>query len=481
MMDNSPERFSLKSAQGASFPAPRYVTQPQDHFDTSNKKSWQQAYYVNDTFWAPGSNAPIFLCVGGEGPALDGSAVVSSVHCNIAVEWLQEKKALMFALEHRYYGCHNMSACPVGDFANATASLKHLSSRQAIEDIAGLVRAMNRLYGLSDANKWVTFGGSYPGILAGWSRLQHPELIHAAVASSAPVHAKLDMFEYNDAVANAYTVSDNGVGGSPECRDAIRAGHKMLEDMVKTEKGVSAAEDVLSLPRGSLSKREDQVNILGSGVAYFPAQENDPACTTDVCNIKKICAFMLDSSHGNELQRLAKLRNVQGVGKSRMQEPAVPDFWFYQTCTEFGFYQTCSENSSCMYVRGLLDVKAMAGDCQRYGISIDNIAKNIERTNRYHGGITPLSPSGKLGSCVLWPNGEVDPWATLSVLKSPGAAQPTLWVEGASHHAWTWPSRSADQPSVVKAREDIRRQVETFLAQSCTEDSATGRTAQFVV
>lgn len=65
---------------------------PEDHFDPSNKNSWQQAYYVNDTFWQQGSGAPIFLCVGGEGPALDASAVQNSVHCSIAVEWLQKTK-----------------------------------------------------------------------------------------------------------------------------------------------------------------------------------------------------------------------------------------------------------------------------------------------------------------------------------------------------------------------------------------------------
>ena len=56
-----------------------------------------QAFYVNDTFFVRGSDAPIFLCVGGEGPPLDGTAVTASVHCNVAVEFLPQTKALMFA------------------------------------------------------------------------------------------------------------------------------------------------------------------------------------------------------------------------------------------------------------------------------------------------------------------------------------------------------------------------------------------------
>ena len=79
--------------QRAGYPAPRYIEQSLDHFDPSNTRTWQQAYYVNDTFWD--GNGPVFLCVGGEGPPLDGSVVVSSVHCNNAVEFLPEVKAIL--------------------------------------------------------------------------------------------------------------------------------------------------------------------------------------------------------------------------------------------------------------------------------------------------------------------------------------------------------------------------------------------------
>lgn len=107
----------------AAFPAPRYFTQDVDHFDGSNGDTWQQAYYVNDTFWQPGSDAPVFVCVGGEGPPLDGSVVVASVHCNVAVEWLQETKALMVALEHRGYprgGGGTGPACCMATHATGT-------------------------------------------------------------------------------------------------------------------------------------------------------------------------------------------------------------------------------------------------------------------------------------------------------------------------------------------------------------------------
>jgi hypothetical protein len=464
-----------ESATNDETPKAQYVAQSQDHFDTKNKNTWNQAYYVNDTFWVAGSDAPVFLCVGGEGPPLDGSAVVASVHCDVAVEWLSSKKALMFALEHRYYGCHNMAACPVHDLS-AGASLKFLSSHQAVEDVAQFVRSMTKLYKLSENNKWVTWGGSYPGMLAGWSRLKHPDLIHAAVASSAPVHAKLEMTEYLDHLAFAYTVSDNGVGGSDACKAAIRKGHKWIEDNFKTTSGIAVVESRFRMPAGSLTQKEDQSNFAGMGVANFPGQENDPLCKEAACNIAKICAIMTNVSIGDEVDRLLQLRSVQSVSTSshkqlkfqlHRQQDSLPDFWGYQTCTEFGFYQTCNVGSDCMFARGLLTLDQYTDSCMKYGIKPSDIEKNIEATNVHYGGLKPSDSKGNLGTCVLWPNGEVDPWSTLSVLESPSSKQPVLYVKGASHHAWTWPSRTADQPSVIQAREDIRNQVESFLSQDC--------------
>ena len=100
-------------------------------------------------------------------------------------------------------------------------------------------------------NLWVTWGGSYPGMLAGWSRLKHPELIHASVASSAPVFATFDMCpahvkrvclarpQYTDHMAYAYTISHEAVGGSKACKEAIRAGHAWVEDLWQPFKGLS--------------------------------------------------------------------------------------------------------------------------------------------------------------------------------------------------------------------------------------------------
>lgn len=466
-MDLQPPR---SRQDGRSYPSPRYVETQQDHFSKENGKTWQQAYYVNDTFWTPGSDAPVFLCVGGEGPAMEGNAVVDSAHCSNAADWLHEKKALMFALEHRYYGCHNMSACPVDSFQDEKSSLQFLSSHQAVEDVANFVRSMNKKWNLSATNKWITWGGSYPGMMAGWSRLKHPELIHASVASSAPVLAQLDMPEYNDRVAAAYAVSNNRVGGSNECREAIRKGHEKIGQLFGSQEGRSSLEQQFQLPQGYLDSESSQRSFAGMGVADFPSQSNDVLCESPACNIGKICAIMTDLTLGDEVARLSKVRSAQSGGEDNVIAD-LPDFWLWQTCTQFGFYQTCETNSSCFFTQGLMTLNDYTRDCMRWDISPSEIQASIDVTNKHYGGQSPTGPFGRLGSCVMWPNGEVDPWAGLSVLDAPSADQPVLYVAGASHHSWTHYPDPRDQESVKQSRMSIRHQVEAFLDQDCSMTS----------
>ena len=91
------------------------------------------------------------------------------------------------------------------------------------------------------------------------------------------------------------------------------------------------------------------------------------------------------------------------------------------------------------------------------------MAANVAATNVAYGGDRPdlLSPPA---TRIMYPNGDVDPWHGLSILKPPTPALPALLVAGASHHAWTHPSRASDQPSVVAARAAIRKQLTAWLS-----------------
>ena len=80
--------------------------------------------------------------------------------------------------------------------------MRFLSAHQALADIVTFVGYVRDTYAVPTTAKWVTFGGSYPGMMSGWARYNFPSLIHASVASSAPVQAQLNFEGYNGVVAD---------------------------------------------------------------------------------------------------------------------------------------------------------------------------------------------------------------------------------------------------------------------------------------
>jgi hypothetical protein len=77
-------------------PKDLYFTQRLDHFDGSVNGTFQQRYFLNATYFT--EDGPVFLCVGGEGPALDASVLYHSVHCSDATELAARAGALLVAL-----------------------------------------------------------------------------------------------------------------------------------------------------------------------------------------------------------------------------------------------------------------------------------------------------------------------------------------------------------------------------------------------
>ena len=81
---------------GATVPQPQWFkTQKLDHFSGDNR-TWEQRYFVNDTFWDH-SNGPVFLMLGGEGPASPAWLATSTDIMRNAAKY----KAMVIMLEHR--------------------------------------------------------------------------------------------------------------------------------------------------------------------------------------------------------------------------------------------------------------------------------------------------------------------------------------------------------------------------------------------
>ena len=109
--------------------------------------------------------------------------------------------------------------------------MKYLSSNQVLADVANFREYIVNKFKLTETNKWVAFGGSYAGALVAWLRLKYPHLIHAAVASSAPMKISLDVSGY----FKAAQVSLNTY--SPNCSSEINKGILVLQNKLKTDSG----------------------------------------------------------------------------------------------------------------------------------------------------------------------------------------------------------------------------------------------------
>lgn len=458
-------RVAVKDRKVVRSGADLYLTQRLDHFDRSVGGTFEQRYWVNASHFRK-DGGPVFLCVGGEGPPLDASVLSRSVHCSDAVELAEEAGALLVALEHRYYGASVPATAERG-----AKRLRHLSSQQAIGDLAAFVPFCTEKFDLTPGkNKWVAFGGSYPGLVAGYARLKLPHLFHAAVSSSSPWRATVDMTEYNDVVADALAYEE--IGGSRACLDAVTAGHEAIRAILESTPAARAALAARFnfCARGALEDEATRRAWAGNGVVKIPAQENDPFSDTVNASIGTVCEVLLRDGAPPYVDALAALDGLQRGGAcvdaKQLTAPLPADdgtdalSWYWQTCAEYGFYQTCEKISRCPFARGyatLADAAAFCGDA--FGVDASSVAANVAFTNAFYGSDAPA------GTRILFPNGDVDPWSGLGVRDAPSPDEPVLLVKGASHHAWTHPADEIHQPAVARAKAEIQAQVRVWLLE----------------
>ena len=110
-------------------------------------------------------------------------------------------------------------------------SLKYLNSSQVLEDIAFFRKHIVTKFQLNDSNKWIAFGGSYAGCLAAWFRLKNPDLVYAAVASSAPMEITLNVSGYYETVRKIVK------NYSTKCSNTVHRGFLKTQKLLNTFHG----------------------------------------------------------------------------------------------------------------------------------------------------------------------------------------------------------------------------------------------------
>ncbi|KAL3198986.1 hypothetical protein MRX96_044186, partial [Rhipicephalus microplus] len=211
-------------------PKELWITQPRCHFNPAATEGfWKQRYFVSDEFYRPGG--PVFLLFGGEGTA-SAKWLTAPTHIMLLAK---KYGALVFQLEHRYYGL----SWPTPDMT--VANLEYLTSEQALADGAFFRDAMVEKYSLGPDSKWVVFGGSYSGSLAAWFKLKYPHLAVGAVASSAPLYAVIDFKDYLRVVRDSLATT------GPECNKQIEQAVDHLTFLAASPDNWPAIKDMFKL------------------------------------------------------------------------------------------------------------------------------------------------------------------------------------------------------------------------------------------
>ncbi|VDK17423.1 unnamed protein product [Anisakis simplex] len=462
-------------------PSSATIRQLLDHFTPSDGRTWKQRYFYNMKYYKP--TGPVFLMLGGESP--EDPAWVSYEELPW-VKWAKKHGAALFSLEHRFYG----ESRPFPTLA--TENLKYLSSKQGVEDAAYFIRYINKRFNFVNT-KWVVFGGSYSGALAAWLREKHPELVVGAVASSAPVEAKLDFHEYLEVVQKDIRSCN------VTCASAIGETFKEMSEFMWTEEGRTnltetflyalhiqqityayvgrkQGEFIYGVRPGlndiSLGYKETELYFRLMFTPFqFIAQNGGERFITAACQIMtyngmtyfnrlKLILVIL-SSGGRDYQTdidydalITELKNTEYNRAS-----ASTRSWIWQTCTEFGYFQTTDLGRNIFGSGSPMNLEVdMCNDIFGPEHRIETIDRKIHETLEYFGGSHHFN-----GTNVVFPNGNIDPWHALGLYSSKHPSVVPILINGTVHCQDMQPERPSDPPSLVKARKIIASNIDVWL------------------
>ncbi|XP_071328023.1 thymus-specific serine protease isoform X1 [Trachinotus anak] len=480
----------------------QWFTQKLDHFNGADSREWKQRYFVNEAFYRPGG--PVFLMIGGEGPANP-----AWMQYGTWLTYAEKLGALCLMLEHRFYG----KSHPTVDLS--TDNLRFLSSRQALADLAHFRTVMAEARGLSN-RKWVAFGGSYPGSLTAWFRLKYPHLVHASVATSAPVHATVNFPEYLEVVWRSLA-SENA-----ECPLLVKKASDTLLERLKDPKTYdNITKDFNLCSKLQIQTEMDAAYFLETLAGSFMdvVQYNEDnrgfegVMGTNI-TIKVLCGVMGDTSLGEPYARYAAVARLmmdtflikcldasystylRDMTNTSWEGPAAGGVAGNYSKTGFGLMsgrtgvgslgQEVVFFSKALWtrlhklpqLRPLFWRQWVYQTCTEFGFYQSTDSPNQPFTgfplvyhvkqcaDFYNVSAEQLAEAVAQtneyyggydirSSRIVFPNGSIDPWHALGITQDISPTLPAVFITGTAHCANMYPARSEDLPQLALARDHI--------------------------
>lgn len=384
--------------------ATQWMELPLDHF-SSGSQLFRARYFINKQYADP-ANPILFYEIGGEGP-------VNGLRDDYVSTLAQKYRATVVTMEHRFYG----ESVP-GDSKEdgLTNLLAYHTVEQSLADIKYAIQQL-----ATPGSKVFTFGGSYPGALSAWFRLQYPHVTNGSLASSGVVNNILDFPDFDDQVALA-------VGGP--CATAIQATTHAYEAAFAAGKGTEAK---LLFGVGALALSEPDFYYMTADSAAMAVQYGHKA---DLCEM--YARLGPSPSPDTLMQSFASFTNSfwgNDFGSNCFYSTDClkhhPDHWQptsrswrWQKCSQLAYLQTAPTGFSLR--SSSLSLKVLLQQCADV---FNGTQPDTQPIQKIFGGANPQ------GTNIFFSDFSDDPWLRASVRqdRSPTMPYELVQCDGCGH------------------------------------------------
>lgn len=435
------------SINASDYPAFR-IDIPIDHYNTSDTRTYQNRYWVNSEYYAPGG--PIFYFDAGEQNArpLVPYFLYEASGPSSIMTLARRFNGLAVIFEHRFYGDPNIGSFPYpinasGIAADGYAAYKYLNTEQALQDPVyfayhfeppGLEEHWPMLK--PDQTPWVWLGGSYPGVRGAMMRVRNPETFYASWASSAPTQAGVDMWTYYAQAERSmtrncstdYTHITNYVdsilaNATKEEQNELKVA---LYTAVQSGPGGQVPSNVNETEAEALSNVEVASLLLLplSFFQYYGFESVRPFCdimetfnqtqvrTTDNGGLKPAIASESGIALTHDITAawdafLVGIAEIDYDSVPYESDPIQNYSWMWQYCSEYGYYQRGNPENPHTIQSRFISLQYFQSQCEATFPEGLPARPNVEAPNKYGG--WHMNPSN-----TMFSSGECDPWRAFS-------------------------------------------------------------------
>ena len=431
--------------------------------------TFKQRYYIDNSTFILGSNSPLYLTIGPEGPF---DALIPILQSPPVSTWQQDNNALSVMLEHRYYGL----SFPVNNYS--ANSLKYLTVDQALTDLKFFAEYLISNYSINGVK--LAFGCSYPGALAAFSKIKYGSFWDGVIAGSGVVNPMAtgypSYFSWYQQSFSKY---------SAQCLFNMQKAGEYIVELLGTISGRGYISEMFNLCpvlpdinyqdavqqfyfyiMGGLEVQSDAA-FYGHPIQQFCDQLNDTNMnvndtlkiwsktigddTTCYNTTASIGEFTVD-----ELKRVSIPTRLDGDDDSKS--------WAYQCCTQLGFFLTINCGQSILGKNGCLTWDYLRNTCNQNGIGIENWkgvdVKSI--TNEFYG-----NSIDEYVDNTFFSMGKYDPWRFAETdWVNPNGDNVVLYEHDGTHCEVFYPESSDDSKDIIIEREIIGNWLAQFNKKS---------------